>query len=201
MALTTFLVDPVNNCIITNYDIPEENSLRFLISSSFLRKVLHCVTGTPHSAHIALLLCISLYRSWNNYVRWMSFYILMNLWYGRIASWDIRVLWYLIRIWPSVTDMQHYYHARYPTDDWHIAYMFSLVYFSVEVCLEGVFPHSVSTRQDSCVRGYAPPHAGSPLTKKTKIEPELHLNQARRHLNWRMGLPALLGGNLGCRIF
>ena len=65
--------------------------------------------------------------------------------------------WYLPRIWPSVTDMQHYYHARYPTDDWHLAYMFSLVYFSVEVCLEGVFPHSVSTRRDSCVRVYAPP--------------------------------------------
>ena len=31
-------------------------------------------------------------RSWNNGVRCMSFYILMNLWYGRIASWDIRVL-------------------------------------------------------------------------------------------------------------
>ena len=30
-------------------------------------------------------------KSWNN-ARCMSFYILMNLWYGRIASWDIRVL-------------------------------------------------------------------------------------------------------------
>ena len=43
---------------------------------------------------------------------------------GTFVSW-----WYLPRIWPSVTDMQHYYHARYPTDDWHLAYMFSLVYF------------------------------------------------------------------------
>ena len=49
--------------------------------------------------------------------------------------------WYLPRIWHFVTDMQHYYHARYPTDDWHLAYIFSLVYFSVEVCLVGVFPH------------------------------------------------------------
>ena len=48
--------------------------------------------------------------------------------------------WYLPRIWSSVTDMQHYYHTRYPTDDWHLAYMFSLVYFSVEVCLVGMFP-------------------------------------------------------------
>ena len=51
---------------------------------------------------------------------------------GTFVSW-----WYLPRIWPSVTDMQHYYHARYPTDDWHLAYMFSLVYFSVDVCTGG----------------------------------------------------------------
>ena len=31
-------------------------------------------------------------RSWNNGARCMPFYILMNLWYGRIATWDIRVL-------------------------------------------------------------------------------------------------------------
>ena len=55
---------------------------------------------------------------------------------GAFVSW-----WYLPRIYPSVIDMQHYYHARYPTD-WDLAYMFPVVYFSVEVCLEGVFPHS-----------------------------------------------------------
>ena len=43
---------------------------------------------------------------------------------GTFVSW-----WYLPRIWPSVTDMQHYNHAMYPTDDWHLAYMFLLVYF------------------------------------------------------------------------
>ena len=75
--------------------------------------------------------------------------------------------WYLPRIWPSVTDMQHYYYARYPTDDWHLAYMFSLVYFSVEVCLECVFLHSVSTRRDTCDRVYSPLTLASPLTKKT----------------------------------
>ena len=47
----------------------------------------------------------------------------------------------------------------YPTDDWHLAYMFSLVYFSIEVCLVGVFPHSVST-----------PDAGFPPHEKTKLE-------------------------------
>ena len=51
------------------------------------------------------------------------------------------------RTWPSVTDIQFHYHARYPTNDWHLAYMFSLVYFSVEVWLVGMFPHSFSTRQ------------------------------------------------------
>ena len=71
-------------------------------------------------------------------------------------------------IWPSVTDMQHFYHARYPTDDWLIAYIFSLVYFSVEVCLEGMFPHSFSTKRDPCVRVYSPLTLASPLTKKTK---------------------------------
>ena len=91
----------------------------------------------------------------------------MNSWYGQIASWDICVLMVFARIWPSVTDMQHYYHARYPTDDWHLAYMFSLVYFSVDVCLVGVFPHSVSTI--SLCQGLSTPHAGFPLHEK-KIE-------------------------------
>ena len=31
--------------------------------------------------------------------------------------------------WPAA------YHAKYPSDDWHLAYMFSRGYFSVEVCL------------------------------------------------------------------
>ena len=115
---------------------------------------------------------------------------------GTFVSW-----WHLPRIWPSVTDMQYYYRARYPTDDWHLAYRFSFVNFSVEVCLEGVFPHFVSTWRDSCVKGYAPPpppHAVSPpLSKKNKIEqgrPSSPLEPSDGHLNWRMGLPALLGG-------
>ena len=119
---------------------------------------------------------------------------------GTFVSW-----WYFPRIWHSVTDMQYYYHARYPTDDWHLAYMFSLVYLSVEVCLEGVFPHSVSTWRDSCVRVCAPLTLASSLTEKNKTKsnrgnPALHLGRARGQLNWRTGLPALLVGNLGCRI-
>ena len=76
----------------------------------------------------------------------MSFFILMNcamagLFRGTFVSW-----WYMPRICPSVTGMQLYYHARYPTDDWHLAYVLTGI-FSVGVCLVGVFPHSVSTRQ------------------------------------------------------
>ena len=122
-----------------------------------------------------------------------------RLFRGTFVSW-----WYLPRIWPSVTDMQHYYHARYPTDDWHLAYMLSLVYFSVDVCLVGVFPYSVSTRRDPCVRVCAPLTLASPLTRKQKLnwgDPVLYLSQVRGHLNWRMSLPSLLGGNLGCWIF
>ena len=139
-------------------------------------------------------------RSWNDGVRCMSFYILMNLWYDRIASWDIRVV---VVFAPNLA-LCHWHAALFPwpTDDWHLAYMFSLVYFSVEVCLEGVFPHYLSTRQDSCVRVYAPLTLAPPSRKKnrTGCDPALHLNQARGYLNWRMSLPALLGGNLGCRI-
>ena len=113
---------------------------------------------------------------------------------GTFVSW-----WYLPRIWPSVTDMQHYYHARNPTDDWHLTYMFLLVYFSVEVCLKGGFPHSAGTRRDPCVGVDAhltlvPPRE---KTKSNRGDPALHLHQARGHLNWRKGLPALLGGYLG----
>ena len=37
-------------------------------------------------------------------------------------------------------------------------------------------------------------------TKSNRGDPALLLNQVRGHLSWRMGLPALLSGNLGCRI-
>ena len=103
----------------------------------------HCPIGN-HTGHETMVcaVCFSIFL----WIRDMA-----RLLRGTFVSW-----WYLPRIWPSVTDMQHYYHARYPTDDWHLAYMFSLVYFSVEVCLVGVFPHSFSTRRDPCVRVCAP---------------------------------------------
>ena len=82
---------------------------------------------------------------------------------GPFVSW-----WYVPWIWPPVTDMQHYNCARYPTDDWHLSYMFSMVYYSVEVCLEGVFLHYVTTRRDPCVRVHAPLTLAFPPHEKTK---------------------------------
>ena len=58
-------------------------------------------------------------------------------------------------------------------------------------------------RGDPCIRVWAPLTLASPLMRKqnrTGGDPALHLSQARGHLNWCMGLPALLGGNLGYRI-
>ena len=45
-----------------------------------------------------------------------------------------------------------------------------------------------------------PPPPPREKTKSNRGDPALHLHQAKGHLNWRMGLPALLGGNLGCWI-
>ena len=86
--------------------------------------------------------------------------------------------------WPTVTEMQHYYHARYPTDDWHIAYMFSLVYFSVEVCLEGVLPHPVSTRQDSCVSVYAPLTLAPPSRKNKQTNKQKNRTGVTQLCTW-----------------
>ena len=164
-----------------------------VIIKSEVWTIVHCL-GLGHETMVCAV-CLSIFL-------WIC--DMAGLLLGTFVSW-----WYLPRIWPSATDIQHYYHARYPTDDWHLANMFLLVYFSIEVCLEGVFPHSVSTRRDPCVRVYAPltlpppPPPPPPPREKTKSnrgDPALHLHQARGHLNWRMGLPALLGGNLGCWI-
>ena len=99
----------------------------------------HCL-GLGHETMVCAV-CLSLFL-------WIC--DMAGLLRGTFVSW-----WYLPRTRPSVTDMQLYYHARYTTDDGQLAYMFSLVCFSVEVCLVGVFPHSVSTRQIPA-RAYAP---------------------------------------------
>ena len=158
----------------------------FIIIKSEVWTITHCL-GLGHETMVSAV-CLSIFL-------WIC--DMAGLLCGTFVSF-----WYLPRIPPSVIYMQYYYHARWVTDDWRLAYMFSLVYFSIVACLEGTFPHSISTRRDSCIRVFAPLTLASPLTNKksNRGDPALHLNQARGHLNWRMGLPALLGGNLGCRI-
>ena len=111
-----------------------------IIIKSEVWTITHCL-GLGHETMVCSV-CISIFL-------WIC--DMAGLRRGAFVSW-----WYLPRIWPSVTDMQHYYHARYPTDDWHLAYMFLLVYLSVEVWLEGLFPHSVSTRRNgsACIIGW-----------------------------------------------
>ena len=123
-----------------------------IIIKSEVWTIIHCL-GLGHETMVCAV-CLSIFL----WIRDMA-----RLLRGTFVSW-----WYLPRIWASVTDMQHYYHARYPTDDWHLEYMFSPVYFSVDVCLVGVFLHSVSTRRDPCVRVCAPLTLASPLTRKQK---------------------------------
>ena len=56
-----------------------------------------------------------------------------------------------------------------------------------------------STFHIMCVRVYAPPTLATP-SRESKIEqgwPGSPLAPSEGHLDWRMGLPALLGGNLG----
>ena len=156
-----FLSYPLYNiwgCVFSVYPFLlwwlRENTLcLIIIIESEVWTIIHCV-GLGHETMVCAV-CLSIFL----WIRDMA--ILLR---ETFVSW-----WYLPRIRPSVTDMQHYYHARYPTDDWHLAIMFSLVYFSVEVCLVGVFPHFVSTGRDPCVRvcaplTLAPPHG------KTKFE-------------------------------
>ena len=67
--------------------------------------------------------------------------------------------------------------------------------FSVEVCLEGVFPHSVSTRQDPCVKVYAPPTLVPPREKTISNwgDPALHLHQARGASELTHGFACIIG--------
>ena len=136
--------------------------------------------------------------SWNNGMRCMSFCILISLWYGRIASWDIRVLVVFAPNLAPVTDMQRYYHARYPTDDWCLAYMFSLVYFSVEVCLVGVFPHSLSTRRDPASGSmhpsmHPPPPPPPPPHTHTHIYVYIYTHTSTHQHSWERKFELLTG--------
>ena len=61
--------------------------------------------------------------------------------------------------------MQHHYFARYPTDEWHLANVFSLVYFSVVVCLRGLYHHILLATARALCQGQCTPHARFPLTE------------------------------------
>ena len=66
---------------------------------------------------------------------------------------------------PLSLGMQHHYFARYPTDEWHLANVFSLVYFSVVVCLRGLYHHILLATARALCQGQCTPHARFPLTK------------------------------------
>ena len=67
---------------------------------------------------------------------------------------------------PLSLGMQHYYFASYPTDDWQLANVFSPVYFSVAVCLRGLYHHSLLARARALHQCRCTPHASCPLTKR-----------------------------------
>ena len=83
---------------------------------------------------------------------------------GTSLSW-----WFSPRICSPVTDMRYYYLARYLTDDWHLANMFSHIYFSVVVWLRGCNQHSVSPQLRPCVSFDTPLTLVSPFLGKPKM--------------------------------
>ena len=119
--------------------------------------------------------------SWNNCMRCMSFYILMNSWYGRIASWDIRVLNVFapnlaLSLTCSITTMLG---TLLMIDAQQICS--HLYIFSVVMSLEGMFPHSVRTRRDPCVRVYAALTLPSPHPPFIPLFPSLFLPPSSLH--------------------
>ena len=86
--------------------------------------ITHCL-GLVHETMVSAV-CISIFL-------WIC--DMAGLIRGTFVSW-----WYLPRIWPSFTDMQYYYHARYHTDDWHLAYIFIGIFFRRSVSGRHVSP-------------------------------------------------------------
>ena len=62
---------------------------------------------------------------------------------------------------------EYFWTRVYTNDDWHLAYMFPLIF--VDVCLVGVFPYSVSTWRYPCVRVCVPFTLAFP-SRENKIE-------------------------------
>ena len=89
-----------------------------------------------------------------------EFVIWLDCFVGHFMSW-----WFLPRIWSSVTWHAASLFGRYPTDEWHLANVFSLVYFSVVVCLRGLYHHILLATARALCQGQCTPHARFPLTK------------------------------------
>ena len=110
-------------------------------------------------------------RSWNNGARCMSFYTLMNLWYGRIASWDIRVL----VVFTSNSALCHWHAILLPcwVPYWRLTpsiYFFFGIFFRRSVSGRRVSP-ILLTHGDIPASGSTPPSRWlRPLTQKNKIE-------------------------------
>ena len=121
---------------------------------SAVRTINHCL-GSGHETMVCAI-CLSI-------LLWI--YDMARFPGGTFVSW-----WYLLRICSPVTDMQHSYNARYSTDDWHLAYMFSLVHFSVEVCAwEECFP-ILSAQGEIPASGSTHPSRWLPPSRENKIE-------------------------------
>ena len=88
--------------------------------------------------------------------------------------------------------MQHHYFARYPTDEWHLANVFSLVYFSVVVCLRGLYHHILLATARALCQGQCTPHARFPLTKGGGLISGSPLLGRTGVLNWCWALSSLL---------
>ena len=144
-----------------------------IIIKSEVWTITHCL-GLVHEAMVRAV-CLSIFL-------WIC--DMAGLLHGIFVSW-----WYLPRMWPSVIDMQHYCHARYPIDDWQR----SLSGRRVSPCC---WHKATSLRQGLCLLTLA-----SLLTKqkqnRTGVTQLSTWTKRGGHLNWRTGLRALLGGKLG----
>ena len=110
--------------------------------------------------HKHIISQVNICESWNNGMRCMSYYVLMNLWYDSIASWDISCPGgFCPESGPLSLGMQHNYFARYPTEEWHLANLFSLGYFSVVVCLRGLYHYILLAAAKALCQGQCTPHA------------------------------------------
>ena len=122
------------------------------------------LSGLGHDTIVSLHVFLYSYE----FVIWPDCFV-GHSWYGRIASWDIRVL----MVFAPNQALCHWHAALLPcyVPHWRLTpsiYVFIGIFFSVEVCLEGVFPHSVSTKRDPSRS--MPPHAGFPPHEKNKTK-------------------------------